>query len=165
MHMKRLHLTRAALAIGAITGASLIGASSAFADETPMLAGPMRPMLAAGQSAAFNFAYGGTGEVAHIVVVPSKGGADSLAFQVIGPDGKAVEVFGADSIGIKEADVVNGPAGLYTVHVMNNDANSAVEFTIDAQQSALAPRDNTPNDNGGSTPDSTGVNAPMDFST
>src|SRR5262249_12265265 len=65
---------------------------------------------------------------------------------VIGPDNQAVELYdgGSTAAAIKD-DVVNGPAGTYTVEVTNQDGQAASDFAISEQEKTVAAGDSGPN--------------------
>ncbi|HZQ98027.1 MAG TPA: hypothetical protein VFC93_04330 [Chloroflexota bacterium] len=129
-----LGLARAA-AVGAVVAASLAGATTAGAasDDPPLLDHQVAEHLLAGQAARFRFTYGGPGDVAEIVILPARDGAQ-LDVRVLGPDEAPVEVYGqaAGKFAIKD-DVVTGEAGIYTVEVTNRD-QAAVDFLIDEDE-------------------------------
>src|SRR5579885_2457961 len=133
-----LGLARAA-AVGAVVAASLAGATTAGAasDDPPLLDHQVAEHLLAGQAARFRFTYGGPGDVAEIVVLPARDGAQ-LDVRVLGPDEAPVEVYGqsAGKLAIKD-DVVTGEAGIYTVEVTNRD-QAAVDFLIDEDEAPLS---------------------------
>jgi hypothetical protein len=124
-------------AIGAIAAASLAAATTASAApaDAPVLDHQLTQRLAAGQSATFQFPYGGAGDVTEIAILPMAGPAN-LAVRVVAPNQQPAEVV-ADNNGVAIKDqVVDGPAGMYTVEVTNQD-QAATDFTIDAEQHEL----------------------------
>src|SRR5437764_9994815 len=77
---KPMKLVRFAAA-GAVLAGGLLTASSAFAAGAPVLDHQLNGRLGPSQATAFQFNYGGQGDLAQIVVLPT-GGAGSLSVQV-----------------------------------------------------------------------------------
>src|SRR5262245_28718498 len=140
-------LTRVA-AIGALAVGSLASAGTALASSggATVLDHQLSQHLAPGGQADFQFQYGGAGDLAELVVLPTSGGVSQLSLRVIGPDNQAVELYdgGSTAAAIKD-DVVNGPAGTYTVEVTNQDGQAASDFAISEQEKTVAAGDSSSN--------------------
>jgi hypothetical protein len=136
-------LTRAA-AVGAIAVASLASAGTALASpgDATVLDHQLSQHLAPGGQAAFQFQYTGTGDLAELVVLPTSGVASQLSLRVLGPDNQAVELYdgGSTAAAIKD-NVLEGPAGTYTVEVTNQDGQAASDFAISEQETPVAAGD------------------------
>jgi hypothetical protein len=141
-------LTRAA-AVGAVVAGSLASTSTALAapDDPVALDHQLAEHLGPGDRAAFQFRYGGAGDLAQIVVLPTGGVASQLVVSVLGPDRQPVELYdgGSTAAAIKD-DVVSGPAGTYTVEVTNQDGQSAADFAISEQETPIAANDGASGD-------------------
>src|SRR5436190_1179015 len=130
--LSRMDLTRAA-AVGAVAVGTLASAGTALASpgDAALLDRQLTEHLGPGAQAAFQFRYGGAGDLAELVVLPTVGGASQLSVQVLGPDRQPVETYdgGSTDAAIKD-DLVTGPPGTYTVEVTNQDGQAAAEFAI-----------------------------------
>ena len=149
-------LTRAA-ALGAVVAGSLAstGAAMAAPGDPVALDHQLAEHLGPAGQAAFQFQYGGTGDLAQIVVLPTGGLASQLAVRVLGPDRQPVELYdgGSTSAAIKD-EVVAGPAGTYTVEVTNQDGQSAADFAISEQETPIATSGEGSSDQSGDATDS-----------
>ena len=90
----RMSLARGA-AVGAVLVGSLVGATTALASPGDALAldHQLTQHLGPSQQALFTFHYGGPGDVAQIVLLPSAGTAAQLSVKVLGIDQSPVELY------------------------------------------------------------------------
>src|SRR5437870_8254486 len=109
-------------AVGAVVAGALAGTGTVLAapGDPVVLDHQLAEHLGPAGRAAFQFQYGGAGDLAQIVLLPTGGVASQLSVHVLGPDGQPVALYdgGSTDAAIKD-EIVSGPTGTYTVEVTN----------------------------------------------